>query len=89
MTRDTRSPLERMVDGACGVPEGFVPPPRITLRCPKCEKEARVLKMRSDPPPAELLVLPCTDCHGPDYEEWFYYDANGEHITADPEAPDA
>ena len=74
------TPIERMVDAACGFsPEHTA---RVTLRCPTCKREKEVARHATDPALATVVVIPCGDCptysprSGPEY-----LDATGKQIT--------
>jgi hypothetical protein len=60
--------------------------PTLLLRCPKCRKEMEVERQAHDYPEAVRLELACEECNGGDFEESCYFDADGKHITRDPEA---
>ena len=60
---DSRTPIERMVDEACGHDTLSAPPPfLIRLRCPTCGGEKLVERHTVDPCKAVLCVFPCQDC---------------------------
>jgi len=61
---DTRSPIERMIDEACGVPKDWKPKPHdiIILVCPKCGKRGSTDRMHDDPPDLKSLTVECPDC---------------------------
>jgi hypothetical protein len=52
-----RSPIEILVDEACGVDSTVE---WITFRCPECQRTKRVIR-HDDDPPGEL-VANCPDC---------------------------
>jgi uncharacterized protein YbaR (Trm112 family) len=66
-----RSPIEILIDKACGVTEEK-PPHVIMLRCPVCKKSKVVEKDEYDPPMSVLQEFPCPHCRGPQDEvKWF------------------
>ncbi len=78
-----RSPIERMIDAACGYDATDAKPkiyrgfPR--LRCPKCEREQNTALDKSDPKGAMLVVVCCPKCCG-DFEEIHYFDKAGNEL---------
>lgn len=56
---DKRTPLEKMIDEACGVPADFKPKRRIKLHCPKCGKWGSCDAEENDP---EVLEIECPKC---------------------------
>lgn len=75
-----RSPIEMMVDKACGYdPAKAVP--TITLRCPVCSKEKEVGRHRTDPKEAKVVLSECLDCgKSGGFEEVWYLDSTGKEI---------
>lgn len=61
-----RSPIEMMVDKACGFDASNPPPsePEILLTCPKCGKEKMTPKLKTDPVWAVRCTLLCRSCWG-------------------------
>lgn len=57
----------------------------LTLRCPKCRKEISTERQDYDYPEAVRMEIICPKCDDGDFHEPFYFDANGKHITRDPE----
>jgi len=79
--KDTRSPIERLIDKACGYVPGTPPSwPHVTLRCPKCDKHRFVPKEDSDPKGTFRVDANCPGCAG-DYQEIRYFDRQGKEIT--------
>lgn len=76
----SRSPIERMVDRACGIPDDYEPPPRVTLRCPMCKREKDAAIDPTDPPGTKLVLTQCPECVGGDFSTVDYFDSNGRQI---------
>jgi hypothetical protein len=57
----------------------------ILLRCPQCKKEMTVARCTMDYPEAVRVQVACDECCRGDFSEIAYYDADGEHITRDPD----
>lgn len=82
---DTRSPIARAIDKACGIPDG--PPktdnrkPWVTLRCKTCKREQKVRKEETDPEGTKLVLLNCPECHRGDFDEPAFFDAAGREIV--------
>lgn len=60
---------------------------QILLRCPCCDKETEVPRVSTDYPDAVLVEVICPGCDVGDFGEVMQYDANGKHITRDPNLP--
>lgn len=78
-----RTPIEIMIDRACGIPDG--PPPRppvalITLRCPICGQEKQVEREWFDPLGAVVQVFACLTCRKPDAQV-VWLDKDGREVT--------
>lgn len=63
-----RSPIERMIDEACGLtPEKLAELLAtrkklfLTMKCPTCGKEQKSRRAPSDPPNAALMLIPCPE----------------------------
>lgn len=90
---DRRSPLERMIDEACGVTPQTTFGPSILLQCPICIQKKFVPLHRNDPPGAVRLEFPCIPCGTKKYgslaafkasdEEVHYFDNKGREIDLD------
>lgn len=83
-----RSPMQRMVDQACGFDPDAPIAPRdtITLRCPSCKKEKSADWDKTDPPGCAVVETTCHDCHNSgDFELVDYFNAAGEQINLDGE----
>lgn len=70
------SPIEKMIDAACGVAPGDF----VTLRCSKCEKEMRARKDDTDPLGTVVVEIQCPDCNSGDFDSPVYFDADGLEI---------
>lgn len=77
-----RSPIERMVDSACGVPDDYTPPPRVTLRCPNCKRTMSAAMEKIDPPGTAVVETCCPNCAGNERREVFYYDKDGKQLLS-------
>lgn len=78
-----RSPIEILIDRACGVPEHFEPErePLLTLSCPGCRAAKRVHEHETDPPGTTRIEYPCPKCLTGDVAAPRYYAANGQEIA--------
>lgn len=76
------SPIERMIDAACGVKPGDTPAPpsRIQLECKKCGKTKMVQRVKHDPPAAVKVCITCPECNPGDFDETMHFDAEGRHL---------
>lgn len=84
------SPIERMIDEACGLKPGEIPTPidPVTMRCPKCKKELVVARAEHDHPRAKYVETECPDCIcSGTREEVMYFDADGAQLFFDEGAP--
>lgn len=81
-----RSPIEMMVDRACGF-DPDAPSARqdfVILRCPECKKQRSVDREKSDPPGTVVVETSCLDCHkSGDFENVDYFNVKGEQINLD------
>lgn len=59
--------------------------PTILLTCRKCPKIVRAKREPTDYPEAVRLETLCDDCDRGDGAELVYFDAQGNHITRDPD----
>lgn len=79
-----RSPIEIMIDQACGFTEVVRPRPlpQIKIACPVCLKEDMTVRRNRDPKRAAVLEVPCPDCSAGMGEtvEFCYRDAAGQPI---------
>lgn len=84
MTRPL-SPIERMIDAACGRPPGGKPSPQmITLRCPHCARTKPTTVEPIDPPGTAVIECMCDRCDTGGFKpEVSYYDAQGRQIDID------
>jgi hypothetical protein len=86
---DTRSPLERMIDAACGRDPGWRPTralQSVTLRCPRCTRCATVPRHETDAPGTAIVEYPCHDCHPAPDEAVHYFDIQGHAIIEETRA---
>ncbi len=75
--KDTRSPLEKLIDKATG----FNPSQYLKLVCPTCKQERITKKFPFEPSNAAVLELNCPVCWVDGSEELgVYYDAEGVKI---------
>lgn len=83
---DTRKPIERMIDAACGFVPGQAPvrvQRVVLLRCDKCKRTRRVVKDKTDPKGTVEIILPCPECwKDGTFEDPRYLDKNGKQIIA-------
>ena len=77
-----RSPIEMMVDKACGFDPNAPQPPRVTLRCPKCKKEKDAAMDQTDPPGTAVVLTQCPECVGGDFSTVDYFDKDGKEASA-------
>ena len=75
-----RSPMERMVDRACGIPDDYEPPARVTLECGKCKRTKSAPLDPTDPPGTARISMLCPECAGGDHSLVDYFDAGGRQI---------
>lgn len=83
-----RSPIERMIDEACGIggDQPTKPPVQyVTLFCPGCESAKTVKRDDSDLPGTMTIHARCPDCNPGDFDEVIYFDADGTQLLDDPE----
>jgi hypothetical protein len=73
------TPIEMMIDRACGIIPGSGPG-TVILRCPKCNREKRVLKDKSDPAETYIIEATCDKCESPGFDEVIYFDEIGRQI---------
>jgi rubredoxin len=81
--RQMPSPIERMIDAACGVPksERFDRPAPVKLECPKCGAEKMAARDKTDPPNTYIVKLTCPKCHDEgDFQQVDYFNQQGEQI---------
>jgi phage FluMu protein Com len=81
-----RSPIDAMIDAACGVtetPTGGSDRRFVQLRCPRCKRSKRVRRDPSDPPNCATLEFACPKCNPTNDEMVDYYDADGDQINVD------
>ena len=79
-----RSPIEMMIDAACGVTPETMRKLMVRIRCPKCKREKSVKRDGIDPDEAEVMEFPCPACRPDGFEEDpRYFDAQGAEIIPD------
>ena len=76
---DSRTPIERMIDHACGV-DRHTFASMVQLRCPQCRRTKRVPRDRSDLPGTAVVQARCPGCVGGEFDEIFYFDVDGKQI---------
>lgn len=69
----------------CGQAEPTVG--RLLLRCPRCKREMMVDREPTDYPEAVRAEVTCDRCDDGDFAEMMQFDAQGRHITRDPDLP--
>jgi hypothetical protein len=74
------SPIERMIDEACGIGPGSKPAPRVMIECPKCGRTKLVPLEFPDPPGTSRIVFPCNKCEQ-DGAGIYYFNAQGQQIN--------
>ncbi len=82
-----RSPIEMMVDQACGFDQSVqrpAPKPRVMLRCPKCGRKQKAALDDMDPPGTATVIIQCPKCCGGDFDSPLYEDANGKELVWKP-----
>ncbi|KRG43218.1 hypothetical protein ARC78_07585 [Stenotrophomonas pictorum JCM 9942] len=57
----------------------------ILLRCPDCKRELQVQRDEMDYPEAVRVEVRCDQCDDGDFAEVMHFDADGQHITRDPD----
>ena len=82
MIRRTLSPIDRMIDAACGIdPADALPPPgEIIIGCPACGQYRRVHRHYIDPDNAVLGASSCPDCIGNRDADPEYFDDEGRQL---------
>ncbi len=77
-----RSPIEMMVDQACGYDPDAPLPPKVLLECPICQRTKLVEKDKSDPEGAVRIVYKCNTCEPPGagFDSLRYFDKDGKEI---------
>lgn len=81
-----RSPIDMMVDEACGFDQNAPRPLRdtVTLRCPMCQTSKIVDRHKSDPPNTAVVESSCLKCHkSGDFENVNYLNSAGSQIDLD------
>lgn len=78
----SRSPIEMMIDRACGYdPTNDPKRDFVTLRCPMCKRTKKVDRDKLDPPNTTTVEVPCDRCdRGGLKAEINYFNAAGQHI---------
>ena len=70
------SPIDRMIDEACGVKPGDF----VTLVCNGCGQRKRAPKDETDPKDTAEVHVRCPKCNGGDFDLIEYFDAHGRQI---------
>lgn len=76
-----RSPIEMMVDQACGFDPDAPENQPVTLMCPDCKKTKSVSRDKTDPAGTAFIHLSCPDCwKDGGFENPSFFDVNGLEI---------
>lgn len=75
-----RSPIEMMVDRACGFDPNAPSKPTVLLYCPKCKRRQRASVDDTDPPRTATVIIQCPKCVGGDFDSPKYQDASGKEL---------
>lgn len=79
-----RSPIERMIDEACGFDAKAALPSRLVwIQCPRCSKRRATRRAKTDPTGAATVIFPCPDCPPQEGYEVAYLDAEGRPLEAE------
>jgi phage FluMu protein Com len=80
-----RSPIEMMIDAACGYdpskPQKKAAEPDIEMRCPECAEVLMVHRDETDPEGTAKIETACPRCRTADFKI-SYFDAKGELIES-------
>lgn len=78
-----RSPIEIMVDRACGIPDDvtWIKPTGPTMRCRKCKQEKKVSTHYSDPDGTVVIEFLCPECAPDGFDDLTYLDASGKALV--------
>ena len=76
-----RTPIEIMIDRACGIPDNAVPLTPITLHCISCGRQQRAPRDPTDLPGTVVIKTRCPECVGGDFAEILYFDAAGKQLS--------
>lgn len=81
----SRSPIEMMVDEACGFDRAnYTPPPQITLRCLRCKRTKSAPIDPTDPPGTAIIESLCDKCDdGGGFPETLYFDKDGRWFNGE------
>lgn len=82
----SRSPIERMIDAACGITEADRVEMRrgqITMKCRSCGDTRSAARDASDPPGADTIVFPCPNCRTEPWPDPVCLDVEGREIAFD------
>ena len=78
MTERHLSPIERMVDEACGMGRRIERQPMVRLLCRQCKRIKHVERHETDPEGTSIVEALCDRCDdGVSKSEVHYYDAQG------------
>ena len=75
-----RTPIQRMVDRACGLPDDWQPSPRVMLECSSCKRTKSAEVDPTDPPGTAKIVMLCPECAKGDFSMIEYFDKDGKQI---------
>ena len=75
-----RSPIEMMIDKACGFDRAAFEKNTVMLRCPECKRTKRVERHVSDLPGTATVEAHCDKCNGEDNGQVQYFRADGTQI---------
>lgn len=80
-----RSPIEMMIDKACGFDLASAPKiERIMLKCPHCGRTSSAPKDETDPQGTARVEVSCPDCTKEgDRPQMHYYDSSGQWFNGE------
>ena len=78
------SPLDRMIDEACGVKPGDF----VTMRCSTCQKQKLAPRHEMDPEGTAVVQSDCPGCARAGDKDYViqYFDAHGQELRFESEA---
>jgi len=77
-----QSPIDALIDKACGLPDDYTPPEMIEIHCTGCERSTKVPVDKSDPPGTVTANILCPECVVGDFDLPQYFDAEGNELDA-------
>ena len=85
-SRKPRTPIEIMIDRACGITERdthavVALSHWIMMHCPTCGREQYARRHWTDPPGTAVVQARCPECIGVDGDEVIYFDAQKQQLT--------